>query len=114
MSKLQQLHDETKNMLHRFEKIEDREQLIVDFEKFVEKREQLIKNIRPPFSEAEKEIGQKLVELDQQLKQYADKFLSKFKSEINELGKKRESNKKYVNPYADVYNQSGSFIDKKN
>lgn len=115
MSSLQRVYDLTKEMLEKFaSEHQNREELINAFEAFVEERDVLLKEVKGPYSDQEKTLGQELVTLDSQLKVAVDQYFTNFKDEIISLNKKRQSNKKYTNPYANVLNRGGSFIDKKN
>ncbi|TFB24371.1 hypothetical protein E3U55_02395 [Filobacillus milosensis] len=116
MPALQDLYVLTTQMVDKFEEDqnENREEMVKTFNFFVNERQKLLKEISAPYSEKELEMGQELVRLDQQLKLLVDDYFTKFKVDMTKLSKKRHSNKKYVNPYANVYGTDGSFIDKKN
>ncbi|MGM8215210.1 hypothetical protein ACLIA0_06485 [Bacillaceae bacterium W0354] len=113
---LKELYTLTKETMLKFENEteQNRETLIVDFEQFIEQRGKLLQDVQGPYTDEEIKLGQELIQMDQKIKTYVDSFLLEFKSEINSLEKKRQSNKKYVNPYANVLSNNGSFIDKKN
>ena len=76
----------------------------------LDQREELLKSIQPPFTQQEKELGKKLVELDQKLNSYYKNKSRKF-SKIKKLHMKKESNQKYTNPYESMP-VDGLFYDK--
>ncbi|GEL78700.1 hypothetical protein [Tenuibacillus multivorans] len=115
MPALNELYVLTEQMIEHLEQSKkSREEIVNLFDDYVSKRDKLLKEIQPPYSDGEKKVGKTLVELDQQLQLKVNQFFKSFKSDLAYLKKKRQSNKKYINPYANVYGTDGSFIDKKN
>ncbi|WP_188206700.1 hypothetical protein [Alkalibacillus aidingensis] len=116
MTELKALYTLTQQMIELFEQPEQkkREELINAFEDFVSKRDQLLKKIEGPYSDDEKHLGQELIKMDQNLRQLVDHYLKSFQQDFASFKKKQASNKKYINPYQNLYGKDGSFIDKKN
>ncbi|PKR77992.1 hypothetical protein CEY16_08715 [Halalkalibacillus sediminis] len=116
MSALHRLHDLTENIIVRIKMADknNREEVVSEFDQFVEEREKLLKGIKGPYTDEEKELGSRLVELDQQLQSLVQNYLSSFRTDMVSFQRKKVSNKRYTNPYASLYGRDGSFIDKKN
>lgn len=116
MSAIKELHQLTKQIVSQFEQADQysREELIKKFEDFVEQRDRLIKEIQSPYTDEEKQYGQEVVKLDQRLKVMVNDYLGNIQKDIGVVSKKKQSNKKYINPYANLYGMDGSYIDKKN
>ncbi|MFD2638995.1 flagellar protein FliT [Piscibacillus salipiscarius] len=116
MSEVKELFSITQQMVHKFRRSNhsDREELIKVFENFVENRDRLMKDIDPPYTDEEKQLGQEIIKLDEELKVLVIKYLGSIQQDISVMSKKKLSNKKYINPYASLYGIDGSYIDKRN
>ena len=75
-------------------------------------REELLKSIQPPFSQAEQELGKQLVELNQQVEQLLQKQKQEIQQDIKQLHIQKQSNQKYTNPYESL-SIDGVFYDKR-
>ena len=91
----------------------DRDVRIDKIQTFLDKREELIKSIQPPFSNQDQEIGSHILKLNQEV----DKLLQIQKLEIlqdlKQLHIQKETNQKYTNPYESL-SIDGVFYDKRN
>jgi len=90
-----------------------RDSSIGEIEKLLGKREALLAQIRPPFSESEQALGEKLLEQDRQLTEALKEFQFEIKKDMTELEHKKTSAAKYVNPYAATRQHDGAFYDKR-
>lgn len=90
----------------------DREARIQKVEKFLEKREAYIENIKPPFSLDEHKVGMKLTELNNELNELLQAEKSAIQKDIKDFHKKKESTNKYNNPYQSL-TTDGIFYDKR-
>ncbi len=115
MSFVKQLHELTTEMYDKLQNADsDREQLVKDITAFVRKRETIIKDVKPPYTEEEKKLGQELVQMDQQIQAVFENLLSGLKGSMRQIQNKKRNNTKYVNPYQNVSTVDGMFFDKKN
>ncbi|WP_277673848.1 flagellar protein FliT [Piscibacillus halophilus] len=116
MSAVKELYQATHQMVSQFKQAKQysRDELVSIFEDFVSQRDQLMKNIQGPYTDEEKQLGKHIIKLDQELKVLANDYLGSIQRDISMVSKKKQSNKKYINPYANLYGTDGSFIDKKN
>ena len=86
---------------------------VEEIQSFLDRREELLKEIQPPFTQQEKELGKQLVELDRLVKPLLQKQMQEIQKDIKQLHMKKESNQKYTNPYESMP-VDGLFYDKKN
>ncbi|MDQ0159647.1 hypothetical protein [Alkalibacillus salilacus] len=116
MSAVKALYTLTKQMHDRFEKADviDREELIYEFNQFVEKRGQLIGQLDGNYTDEERELAQELLKLDESLRQQADHYMSSFQQDIGKFKKQQIGNRKYINPYQNLRGKDGGFIDTRN
>ncbi|MCQ6277159.1 flagellar protein FliT [Bacillus sp. V3B] len=91
----------------------DRDVKIKRIEELLEKREGFMKSMKPPFSQAEQQLGKQLVKLDQQLTKLLEKEKTMIQKDIKNLSKKKQSTAKYNNPYESLITD-GVFYDKRN
>ena len=114
MSELQSLYDTTVELIELLEKESalDRDEKINNVEQLLQKREGFMNSIKPPFSEDEKQVGKKLIELNQKLTTLLQKEKGAIQKDMNHLKKQKQSSEKYTNPY-DSLMTDGVFYDKR-
>nr|WP_251030266.1 flagellar protein FliT [Bacillus sp. ISL-35] len=100
-------------MIDILKSTEDRDGKISRVEDLLDERESLMKEMIPPFSPDEVEVGKKLVQLNTRLMQLLQSEKISIQKDIKSLQAKKESNNKYVNPY-DNLSTDGVFYDKRN
>lgn len=105
LNKTEQLISILKTDIDRDEKLRLIDQLLME-------REQLLKELKPPFLNDEKVIGKKINELNNELNKLLNREKMLIQKDINSLNKKRESSAKYANPY-ELMNIDGVFYDKR-
>ncbi|SFM23172.1 flagellar protein FliT [Gracilibacillus orientalis] len=116
MEALKQYFQKTKMMLQLLEqpfKNDERERAIEKINQLLEEREPLTKEIKPPFSSEEQVLGNKVLELDQQLDQQLKKVFQHIKKDMRNAKKQPRSNHSYLNPYKNVASYDGRFLDSK-
>lgn len=89
----------------------DRDEKISKVQSLLNRRDELLKLIQPPFTPQEKEVGKRLVELDQQVKLLLGKHKKDIMQDIKRAKMKKQSNQKYTNPYESM-GVDGIFFDK--
>jgi flagellar protein FliT len=114
MTAVQHCYDLTKNLLQAVQSIneENRDNVIGKIEELLEKRQAILEQIKPPFSNEEKELGKEIVKMNRALDTNLSLLSNDIKRDMNGLNKKKVSAKKYTNPYESV-NFDGMFYDKK-
>lgn len=113
MSAVKQFYQLTIELIQLLENpLEDGEEKITQTEDFLNRRENLMKDIFPPYTPEEAELGKELIQLDARLIRLLEAEKSLIQKDIKELQAKKESNTKYVNPYQSL-STDGMFYDKR-
>ncbi|WP_163579020.1 hypothetical protein [Gracilibacillus saliphilus] len=92
---------------------EQRERAINKISQLIEERAALTKEIVPPFSSEQQELGKQAIELDQQLNQALKNVFQHIKKDMRNAKKQPRSNHSYLNPYKNVASFDGRFLDSK-
>lgn len=92
--------------LNRDEKIKHTENLLAS-------REGLMKEIKPPFSQEEQQLGSQLFELNQKLQKLLEQEKASIQQDMLLIKRQKETNKKYTNPYESLITVEGGFYDKR-
>jgi flagellar protein FliT len=90
----------------------DRDAKISKVEAQLEKRQQAMADMAPPYSEAEKELGAKLNKLNEKATELMQREKLFIQKDIKDLTVKKESSNKYINPYQSMATD-GMFYDKR-
>jgi len=105
----------TTELLIRVLNVQDedkRDSIIEQVEKLLIERDVLQTSIEAPFTEEEKELGQELIMLNQELDNMFTGYMKDIRIDISDQQKKKVSVNAYVDPYGQVY-RDGTFYDKK-
>ncbi|MET3317737.1 UNVERIFIED_ORG: flagellar protein FliT [Peribacillus simplex] len=113
MGAIQHFYEATNHLLFTLENEQDRDRKIEKVEALLEEREKLMAGIQPPFSDSEKDLGKKLIELNEKVSQLLEEQKVEIQRDIKQLSLKKESTNKYVNPYQSL-STDGVFYDKRN
>jgi flagellar protein FliT len=108
-----QFYERTEELISILESADERDGKISIVEALLDERESLMKEMVPPFSADEVEVGKKLVQLNIRLMQLLQSEKVLIQKDIKNLQTKKESNSKYVNPYENL-STDGVFYDKRN
>ncbi|MDX8044637.1 hypothetical protein SH601_01440 [Gracilibacillus sp. S3-1-1] len=92
---------------------EQRERAITKIDQLMEERGELTKDIKPPFSKEEEQLGKKAIELDNQFQQQLANLFRHIKKDMRNAKKQSRSNHSYLNPYKNVASYDGRFLDSK-
>ncbi|MFJ7745112.1 flagellar protein FliT [Peribacillus sp. NPDC097295] len=112
---LQHFHDVTRELLTVLQdkKIVERDDRITRITELLERREEFLSHIKPPFSDEELQLGRQSMLLNQQVDQLLVLQKQEIQRDIKELNQKKKSSNKYTNPYENLATD-GMFYDKKN
>ncbi|PKR86268.1 flagellar protein FliT [Heyndrickxia camelliae] len=91
---------------------EHRDKAMEKMQELLNKREQLLPLIKPPFTEKEVLVGKQLIEQQKELDKLLLRIKQDIKEDINGLSKKKTSMKRYINPYENMQTD-GFFYDKR-
>ncbi len=116
MGKLDTIYDVTnkiENILNQTITTKNRESIITVVTKLIEERGRMMKKLTPPFSEQEKLLGKKVVELNVQIENKMETLFESLKQDIRKVNKQKESNRSYINPYGNIKSTDGMYLDSK-
>ncbi|MEW4221536.1 flagellar protein FliT [Rossellomorea marisflavi] len=113
MSSVLLCHAITKQMKDLLEGKEDRDFKIESIEDLLEKREQLLSSILPPFNLEEQRLGEEMVLWNIQIDHKLLLLKVDVKRDMNGLTKTKTSVQRYTNPYESLQTD-GMFYDKRN
>src|SRR5699024_3778677 len=116
MNRLEKLYKITKQLkivVSQQITAENREQVIQTINQLVEQRGMYMKEIVPPYTEAEKAMGEELIIINKQIQDQLDKLFEGLKKEMRQIKKQKKSNQSYINPYKKVQTMDGMFLDRK-
>ncbi len=113
MSVLKKFHKATIELIQILQQPQtERDQKILQVEALLDRREALMKEIVPPFTPEEAELGKQIVTMNERLEQLITAEKVSIQKDIKELHVKKVSNTKYVNPYQNL-STDGMFYDKR-
>lgn len=113
MSVVNQFYQLTIELIQLLERRhEERDDKITKVEELLNQRENLMKEIVPPYTSEDAELGKEIVKLNTILAQLLQGEKSLIQKDIKELQVKKGSNTKYVNPYQSL-STDGMFYDKR-
>ena len=116
MSTLTELKTITNGLAQLLEKpvtAKDRDQMLVEVNQYLDRRDHLLKDIKAPFSDKDSELLSEIMEKDKEIQLKLDHLFLALKSELREVKKQQSSSEKYLDPYRDVATNDGSYWDKK-
>jgi flagellar protein FliT len=91
----------------------DRDEKINQIQALLTKREGFMKEMNPPFSAEDQEIGRQLVALNQKVTTLLKGERAAVQKDLNNTKKKKQSATKYTNPYETLSTMDGVFYDKR-
>ena len=114
MNAIQSFYDVTKQLVQMLEAttVNDRDERIEKINQLLNKREELLPLIKQPATEEDKQVAKEILLLNQKLMTLLEKEKLEIKKDINSLNHRKESTKKYVNPYESLQTD-GMYYDKR-
>lgn len=115
MQAVQVVYELTMHMLHLLQKRHqvERHDVIEQLTHFIEKREQVLRKLSPPYSQDEIKIGRKIISLNKTIEQEMNALFTELKQDMKQTKRQRKSTQSYVNPYRSVQTIDGMFMDQK-
>lgn len=111
MSALDKYVELTLQLLDIVKNESDQDKKIQQIESLLAERETIIKNIVPPFTQEEQALGKELVVYEETLQALLNKEKKIIQQEIKNISIRKQSTKKYTNPYESL-STDGIFYDK--
>ncbi|USK49561.1 flagellar protein FliT [Bacillus sp. CMF12] len=113
MSSVQRFYDLTLELIKNLEHTElDRDAKMNEVEILLEKRQQAMAGMAPPYSDTEKVLGARLISLNAKVTQLMTREKLFIQKDIKDLSVKKASTGKYANPYQSIATD-GMFYDKR-
>ncbi|WP_042142663.1 flagellar protein FliT [Paucisalibacillus sp. EB02] len=91
----------------------DRQRVIEEINTLLIKRDSYMELISEPYSDEELALGKKLLPTNQKIQQKMNLLFAELKTEMKQMKKQKNSNRKYTNPYENVQTIDGMFMDKR-
>lgn len=115
MSAVENFYQATLELLKLLEdeQSKDRDEKINKIRALLEKREGLMITMSPPFSQEDRELGKKLISLNQKVIALLIAEKTSIQKDINSFKKKKQTVTKYSNPYESLSTIDGVFYDKR-
>lgn len=99
-------------MLSELVQQEKRDELIESINRFLDERDQLIPNVKPPYTEEQHKLGAEIVQMNVFIDTKLDLLKKEIQQDIANQKKRKTSTTKYVNPYQ-AAPADGMFFDKR-
>src|SRR5690625_1645353 len=92
---------------------ENREEIIKQLSDLLQMRASKMIGIKAPFTAHEQEMGDKIIQLNEEISDKMTYLFNMIKSDMRAVKKRRKTNRSYVNPYGDIKSTDGMFLDSK-
>lgn len=113
LNELEKVTEELAQLIEQPVTAKNRDQVLEQMDEYLDKRSQLLENVKAPFSEAETELGTSIMEKDKEIQLKLSHLFLALKGELRDVKKQKVSTKKYLDPYRNVASNDGSYWDKK-
>lgn len=117
MGRLEELLEMTTEMVDVLEQYEkqsiDRSTTIEKMTTLIERRDEIMNELKPPYTDEEMEIGKKVIELNEQITEKMEQIYKLVKEDMSKVKKKKAYNPSYINPYGNLRTTDGLYIDSK-
>jgi flagellar protein FliT len=90
-----------------------RESIIEELNRMIEERGRWMEQISPPYTEEEREFGERIYKLNIGIEEKMHQLFGELKIEMKQIQKQKKSQQTYSNPYKQVAVSDGTFLDKK-
>ncbi|HLR09965.1 MAG TPA: hypothetical protein VK120_01080 [Sporosarcina sp.] len=113
-TELQQWQKATRRLLTLLQQVteENRDDTITQLNQLLTVRDQLQPAIKQPFTDAEQEFGEEVIQLEKALQVALQSFFKTIRDDLQVTNAKRAHMKNYMNPYRNVM-QDGAYYDTK-
>ncbi|USK33592.1 flagellar protein FliT [Bacillus sp. F19] len=115
MSEVNKLHQLTKQLLSEVNGEPDkdmRDSHIVNIQEWIEQRDSLINQLKPPYNHEEKQLGKEITEWNAIIHDKLNLLKQEIINDITYLKVQKASNQKYANPYQ-CTSVDGMYYDKR-
>lgn len=112
MGSLNQYYDFSAQLIDVLKNEKDVDKKIEQINTLLDKRQSLLIEISPPFSQAELEVGSMLMKMEKIINELLSNEKLAILKDIKNLSLTKESSQKYLNPYQSL-STDGIFYDKR-
>jgi flagellar protein FliT len=115
MSAVEELHSVTKELHYLVNKPfteENRDEAINEIDRLLAKREQMLAQIKGPYSDEEQQLGKEIVGYNVEINKKLDLMKNNISADLQKISSRKITNNRYANPYESV-NIDGMFLDKR-
>ena len=88
-----------------------RDEVITFITEKIAEREPLMEQIQAPYSDEEKQLGQTAIKLDRQLQLKMNQLNNEIKADMRMAKKQQRTHSQYANPYNQLANADGMYLD---
>lgn len=117
MERLEALHQETVLLLRELQGSDkentDRNQVIEKVQAHIARRDELLAEIKEPYTNEEMKIGKQIVILNEEIKKRMNHLFQEIKKDMKQVRQRKEQNYSYINPYGKVSTMDGLYMDRK-
>ena len=116
MNRLNELYELTKQLEGLFEQeitVKNREDIIHQINQILDQRNHCLEKVFPPYTEAEKALGKKIVHLNTNIQKEMNLIFNDLKHEMQQIRKQKKSNQSYAHPFKSIQTMDGMFMDSK-
>lgn len=116
MSAFEQVYQLTEQLFHLVSQPltkDARDERIEKITSLLEKREQLLPQVQPPFTPEEKELFQQIRTWNDVITAKFTKLKTQIQQDMIQTKKSKKTSQQYVNPYQNVSTSDGMFYDKR-
>ncbi|WP_096226161.1 flagellar protein FliT [Geobacillus sp. FJAT-46040] len=92
---------------------EEREARLVQVDELLRRREEWLRELRPPYSEEEQRLGREVVAWNREIEARLRQVRDEIGSDLRITEAKRQANARYVHPYEQPLSFDGMFYDKR-
>jgi flagellar protein FliT len=92
---------------------EKREETIEAIERLLAQRDELLRELCPPYSEEEQRLGRQIVQWNEEIDAQLREMKRQIQRDLAMVREKRRANAYYTNPYEQSLAMDGMFYDKK-
>jgi flagellar protein FliT len=92
---------------------EARDEKIAAIERLLAQRDELLQDLRPPYSGEEQRLGRQIVQWNQEIEEHLRELKRQIQRDLAMVREKRRANAHYTNPYEQSLVMDGMFYDKK-
>lgn len=117
MNRLDSLYNTTNEIIKTLNKtytdVDDRTKIISEVNELLEQRDVILEGIKPPYTEEEESVGKEVVMMDLKIKEKMEDLYKSVQTDLRKLKQKKDSNKRYMNPYQGMKTVDGMYMDDK-